>query len=89
MTPIELVLRSVGLVLLIALAAVLVRTRRRDRTGRLGVALCSSIAAFLVTSMPSADELLGVLVYPLTAVCSTHPVWFWIVCSAMCGDQRP
>lgn len=87
MNPLEIVLRVLGLVLLLALAAVLVRTRRRDRIGRLGVAFCASVAAFLVTSMPGADAQLGALVYPLTAVCSTHPVWFWIVCSALFSDR--
>jgi AraC-like DNA-binding protein len=87
MNPVEIVLRALGFVLLLALAGVLVRTRRRNRIGRLGLALCASVAAFLITSMPRAAELLGTLVYPLAAVCSTHPVWFWIVCSALFTDR--
>jgi AraC-like DNA-binding protein len=38
--------------------------------------------------MPHADAILGVAVYPLTALCSTHPVWFWLASGAMFSDAK-
>ena len=86
MGPLELILRPVGVVLLVLVAVLLLRARRRDHTALAGVGLCLSVAAFLLTSMPGASRFLGVLVYPLTALCSTHPVWFWLFCTALFSD---
>jgi AraC-like DNA-binding protein len=36
--------------------------------------------------MPGATDLLGAWIYPLTAICATHPVWFWLFCTALFGD---
>jgi AraC-like DNA-binding protein len=65
----------------------MLRARRRDHTARIGAALAISIAAFMLTSMDHAGELLGVFVYPLSAICATHPVWFWLFCSALFADH--
>jgi AraC-like DNA-binding protein len=86
MSSLELLLRSLGVVQLALLAGVMLQARRRDQTARIGAALCVSIGAFMLTSMPDADRLLGVFVYPLAAVCSTHPVWFWLFCAALFAD---
>jgi AraC-like DNA-binding protein len=85
-TALELTFRATGVVLLACLAFLLLRTRRRDHTARLGAALCASVGAFLLTSMPHAGQVLGPLLYPLTAVCSTHPVFFWLFCAALFTD---
>jgi AraC-like DNA-binding protein len=37
--------------------------------------------------MPGAGHIFGVLVYPLTAICGTHPVWFWLFCVTLFGDH--
>jgi AraC-like DNA-binding protein len=87
MSPLEVVLRAVGVVLLALLAAALLRSRRRDDSGRVTAALAASVAAFLITSAPGASRLPGVLVYPLATLCSTHPVWFWLACTALFGDR--
>ncbi len=86
MFPVELILRALGVVLLGLLAGLMLRARRKDHTARLGAALALSVAAFMLTSMPGASRLLGALAYPLTAVCSTHPVWFWLFCHALFSD---
>jgi AraC-like DNA-binding protein len=88
MPAFETVLRSCGATLLILLAITLFRARRQqDWTAELGAALCLSVAAFLVTSAPNADAWLGVFVYPLTALCATHPVWFWLFSTALFRDR--
>jgi len=86
MSSLELVLRSLGVVQLALLAGVMLQARRRDHTARIGAALCMSVGAFMLTSMPDADRLFGVFVYPLAAICSTHPVWFWLFCAALFAD---
>src|SRR5688572_13249698 len=37
--------------------------------------------------MPGADRIFGAFIYPLTALCSTHPVWFWISTRLMFSDR--
>ena len=83
----ELTLRGLGVAQLAVLAAILLQTRRSDYAARTGAALCASLGAFMLTSMPGAGRLLGVLVYPLTAICATHPVWFWLFCAALFSDR--
>jgi AraC-like DNA-binding protein len=86
MSTLEVFLRGLGLLGLVLLATILLRSRRRDQAARIGAALCLSVGAFMLTSMPGAARMLGVLVYPLTAICATHPVWFWLFCAALFGD---
>jgi AraC-like DNA-binding protein len=49
--------------------------------------LAASVAAFMLTSMPGASRLFGAFIYPLTALCSTHPVWFWICARLLFSDR--
>lgn len=86
MPPHELLLRGLGVVLLAVLAVILLRTRRRDHAARIGAALSISLGAFMLSSIPGAARLFGVLIYPLTAICATHPVWFWLFCAALFTD---
>ena len=87
MSLLEPLLRGLGVALLAALAAILLQTRRRDHAARIGAALCTSLAAFMLSSMPGAARLFGVFIYPLTAICATHPVWFWLFCTALFTDR--
>jgi len=41
----------------------------------------------MLTSMPGADRIFGAFIYPLTALCSTHPVWFWICARVLFSDR--
>ena len=87
MPPLELLMRGLGVALLAVLAAILLKTRRRDHSARIGAALSISLGAFMLSSMPGAARLFGVLIYPLTAICATHPVWFWLFCAALFADR--
>jgi len=82
----ELILRTIGVAELTILAWVMFRARRDDHVGRIGAGLCLSVAAFLMTSAHGAASALGVFAYPLSALCSSHPVWFWLFCAALFGD---
>src|SRR5262245_12399121 len=81
-------LRLVGVALLATLCVILFSTRGRDLKARMLAGLAASVGAFLLTSMPGADGVFGVAIYPLTALCSTHPVWFWLTSLAMFSDIR-
>jgi AraC-like DNA-binding protein len=83
----ELILRGLGVAQLAMLAAIMLQTRRSDHAARIGAALFVSLGAFMLTSMPGAGRLLGVFAYPLTAICATHPVWFWLFCAALFSDR--
>lgn len=87
MGALELILRIIGFALLMLLAGLMLRTRRSDHTARIGAALAMSVGAFTLTSMHNAVQMLGMLIYPLSAVCATHPVWFWLFCSALFADR--
>ena len=41
----------------------------------------------MLTSMPGASRIFGAFIYPLTALCSTHPVWFWICARLLFSDR--
>jgi len=87
MSLLELILRGLGVAQLAVLAAIMLQDRRGDHATRTGAALCLSLGAFMLTSMPGAGRLFGVVIYPLTAICATHPVWFWLFCAALFGDR--
>lgn len=87
MFAVELILRVVGVALLALVALSVLRTRERTHRTRSVAWLAASVAAFLLTSMPGADRTFGAFIYPLTALCSTHPVWFWICARLLFSDR--
>ena len=86
MGPVELILRVLGVTLFALLSIFLLRAKSHDLKIQSGAWLAASLGTFLLTSMPGADEFLGAFVYPLTALCSTHAVWFWLFCMALFSD---
>jgi AraC-like DNA-binding protein len=83
----ELILRIAGLTLLLTLSGVLLGTRPRNFKAMSAAWFSASVAAFMLTSMPGASAILGAFVYPLTALCATHPVWFWLSSKALFSDR--
>jgi len=73
--------------LLAFVALSVLRTRERTHRTRSVAWLAASVAAFLLTSMPGADRIFGAFIYPLTALCSTHPAWFWICARLLFSDR--
>ena len=82
----ELSLRGCGFAACIALVLVLTRARRAGFRAQALAWLAATVGAFMLTSAPGASEHFGAAIYPLTALCSTHPVWFWIAASAFFVD---
>ena len=87
MHPLELLLRATGVALLGTLTIILLRLPRRDLKSRVAAWLAASVGAFLITSMPDAEGVVGLAIYPLTALCSTHPVWFWLFSVTLFSDK--
>jgi AraC-like DNA-binding protein len=83
----DLILRILGIALLALVAWTVLRTRERTHRTRSVAWLAASVAAFLLTSMPGAGRIFGAFIYPLTALCSTHPVWFWIGTRLLFSDR--
>jgi AraC-like DNA-binding protein len=85
--PIDLILRVLGVALLALVAVSVLRTRERTHRTQSVAWLAASVAAFLLTSMSGAERIFGAFIYPLTALCSTHPVWFWICTRLLFSDR--
>lgn len=83
----ELGSRILGLLLCVLLVVLLARTQRGGLRKHSAIGLAASVGTFFVTSASGASGFLGAAVYPLTALCSTHPVWFWICASALFEDH--
>lgn len=84
--PIDVVLRTAATLQLLLLAALLLRTRRRDHTAVLGALCCTSVAAFVLTSMRGADVWLGGWLYPLTALCVAKAALLWLFAKGLFAD---
>lgn len=78
MTNPEIVLRTAAVLVLLALAGLLLVSRRGDHVPALGTLAAAAVAAFVVTSAPGAESWLGFLVYPLTALCVAKAAFFWL-----------
>ena len=72
----NIVFRTLAVTAAVSLAALLLAPRRRSPAGLPGAMFCLAVAAFFVTSARGAA--LGPWVYPLTAICVTKAVWFWL-----------
>ena len=79
----DIVLRTLTVAAAVTLAALLLVTRRRSPAGMPGALFCLAVAAFFVTSARGSAGFLGPWVYPLTALCVTKAVWFWLFARAL------
>jgi hypothetical protein len=82
----EIALRTTAVLLLLALAGLMLASRRRDHTPWLGALAAGAVAAFVVTSAPGADVRLGAWLYPLTALCVAKAALFWLFARGLFAD---
>jgi AraC-like DNA-binding protein len=87
MTGPEIVLRTAAVLVLLALAGMMLAARRQDHTPALGLLAAAGVAAFVVTSAPGAENWLGILIYPLTALCVAKPAFFWLFARGLFTDS--
>ena len=80
----DIVLRTVTVTAALLLATLLLAAGRRRPAVWPGALFCLAAAAFFVTSTPRAT--LGLWDYPLTALCVTKAVWFWLLARALFRD---
>lgn len=82
----DIVFRTVTVSAAVLLAGLLLATGRRNAAGFPGALLCLAVAAFFLTSGQGAKAALGAWAYPLTALCVTKAVWFWLFARALFND---
>jgi AraC-like DNA-binding protein len=87
MTNPEIVLRTAAVLVLLTLAGLMLAARRRDHTPWLGALSAAAVAAFVVTSGRGAGSWLGVLVYPLTALCVAKAAFFRLFARGLFSDE--
>lgn len=87
MTNPEIVLRTAAVLVLLTLAGLMLAARRRDHTPWLGALAAAAVAAFVVTSARGAEAWLGVLVYPLTALCVAKAAFFRLFARGLFSDE--
>lgn len=83
----DIVFRTVTVMAALLLAGVLAATGRQRRAAVPGALLCLSVAAFFVTSVPGILPQLAAWAWPLTALCVTKAVWFWLFARALFNDD--
>ncbi len=82
----DIVLRTVTVMAAVLLAVLLLTTGRRRPPALPGAFFALAVAAFFVTSSPHSNAVLGAWDYPLTALCVTKAVWFWLFARALFND---
>jgi AraC-like DNA-binding protein len=83
----DIVLRTVAVMAALLLAGLLAAMGRQQRAAPPGALFCLAVAAFFVTSVPGVQAQLGGWVYPLTALCVTKAVWFWVFARALFNEN--
>ncbi len=87
MADFEIVLRTAAVLILAMLASSMLAARRRDHTPWLGAACCAAVASFVLTSSAGAAGWLGGWLYPLTALCVSKAVLFWLFAKGLFADD--
>ena len=83
----EVIFRTVAVMAAVLLAGLLLATGRRRPAALPGAFFCLAVAAFFLTSIPGGATYLGGWGYPLTALCVTKAVWFWLFARALFNDD--
>lgn len=84
---IEIIFRTVAVMAAGLLAGLLLTTGRQRPAAVPGALFCFAVAAFFVTSGSGVGAALGGWRYPLTALCVTKAVWFWLFARALFNDD--
>jgi AraC-like DNA-binding protein len=84
---IDIILRTIAVMAALLLASLLTATGHKRRATIPGTLFCLAVAAFFVTSVPGAWQYLSGWFYPLTAVCVTKAVWFWLFARALFAED--
>ena len=83
----DIVFRTLAVAASVSLAGLLLVTGRRSPAGPPGALFCLAVAAFFMTSWHGSTAALGPWAYPLTALCVTKAVWFWLFARVLFNDE--
>jgi AraC-like DNA-binding protein len=83
----EIILRTAAVLVLLALAGLVLASRRRDHVPWLGALTALAVAGFVVTSARGADLWLGAWVVPLTALCVAKAAFFWLFARGLFAES--
>jgi AraC-like DNA-binding protein len=83
---IDIVLRTVTVTAALLLAVALATTGRQRPAALPGTLFFLAVAAFFVTSIPGVHPYPDLLAWPLTAVCVTKAIWFWLFARILFAD---
>ena len=83
----DIVFRTLAVAASVMLAGLLLVTGRRSPAGLPGALFCLAVAAFFVTSRHGSTAALGPWAYPLTALCVTKAVWFWLFAKLLFNEK--
>ena len=83
---IDIILRTAAVIGLLLLAAVIAAGGLQRRASLPGIAFCLAVAAFVLTSVPGGAAYPGNWRVPLTALCVTKAVWFWLLARALFAE---
>jgi len=84
---IDIIFRTATVMAALLLAVLLVATGRQRRAALPGALFCLAVAAFFVTSVPGIQPQLSIWAWPLTALCVTKAVWFWLFARTLFSDN--
>ena len=84
---IDSIFRTATVMAALLLAVLLVATGRQRRAALPGALFCLAVAAFFVTSVPGIQPELSIWAWPLTALCVTKAVWFWLFARTLFSDN--
>ena len=85
---IDIVLRTAAVMSALLFAGSIVAASHNRLAALPGALFALAVAAFVVTSAPNSHSYLGAWVYPLTALCVTKAVWFWLFARGLFQDKK-
>ena len=84
---VDIVLRTAAVMSALLFSGSLVAAGRNRPSALPGALFALGVAAFVVTSMSNVHPHLGAWAYPLTALCVTKAVWFWLFARALFREK--
>jgi AraC-like DNA-binding protein len=84
---VDIVLRTAAVMSALLFSGSLVAAGHSRPAALPGALFAIAVAAFVVTSAPNVHTLLGAWAYPLTALCVTKSVWFWLFARALFREK--
>ena len=86
---IDIVIRTMTVSAALLLGGLLLVKRRQNPAALPGALFAFAVAAFFITSARGSAAVLGSSALPLTALCVTKSLWFWLFARSLFNDDSP